>query len=326
MKQRNFFTKLAIALVLGGSLASCSDDVPVITDANGDKWQVTSFGGFLFSYDKDGYLTSITDRETTYNVQKDKFVVSGFYKDCSVNAEFTFDKNNNITKAVASFTDTEEGYTSNTTMDYTYDSDQRLKSCTGTSRSQEQRKGTMDYEDAKATINYQWSSNQLTVSFIGTTTGFEDGESYNKNYNETYVYTLGGQPNSSKQLPYYMTRDMIVTPVEGGEDFEIGMLLAVLGLYGNGPENLPTKYTYKRIKNGKEDPYSWNYLISCTQNSNGTLMQEKEGTDFGNGNTYWNDPIYYIYTATRADAVATQSLMELLYNSFRHTAPKHRGE
>lgn len=321
MKQRNIFTKFAIAILLGGSLASCSDDTPVITDANGDKWQVTSFGGILFSYDKDGYLTSITDRETTYNVQKDKFVVSGFYKDCSENAEFTFDKNNNITKVVASFTDTEDGYTSNTTMDYTYDSDQRLKSCTGTSRFQEQRKGTMVYED-KATINYQWNSNQLIVSFIGTTTGFEDGESYNKNYNETYVYTLGGQPNSSKQLPYCMTRSMIVTPEDGGEDFPIGMLLAVLGLYGNGPENLPTKYTENRM----EDSYSYNHLISCTQNSNGTLMQEKKGYDYGNGNTYWSDPTYYIYTATRADGVATQSLMELLYNSFRHTAPKHRGE
>lgn len=318
MKQKNFFTKLAIALVLGGSLASCSDDVPVITDANGDKWQVTSFGGYLFSYDKDGYLTSITDRETTYNVQKDKFVVSGFYKDCSVNAEFTFDKNNNITKVVTSFTDTEDGYTSNTTMDYTYDSDQRLKSCTGTNRFQEQRKGTMDYEDAKATINYQWSSNQLTVSFIVTSTGVEHGESYNNNDNETYVYTLGGQPNSSKQLPYCMTRSMIQTPEDGGEDFKIGRLLAVLGLYGNGPENLPTKYI--------ENRNSYSYLISCTQNSNGTLMQEKEGSDYGNGNTYWSDPTYYIYTATRADGVATQSLMELLYNSFRHTAPKHRGE
>lgn len=325
MKQRNIFTKLAIALVLGGCLASCSDDTPVITDANGDKWQVTSFGGYLFSYDKDGYLTSITDRETTYNVQKDKFVVSGFYKDCSVNAEFTFDKNNNITKVVTSFTDTGEYYTSNTTMDYTYDSDQRLKSCTGTSRSQWQEKGRSGYEDAKATINYQWSSNQLTVSFNGTSTGF-DGESYNDNDNETYVYTLGGQPNSSKQLPYYMTRRMIVTPEDGGEDFEIGMLLAVLGLYGNGPENLPTKYTRKwRDDNGMEHSDWYDNLISCTQNSNGTLMQEKNGSDFGNGNTNWNDPRYYIYTATRADGVATQSLMELLYNSFRH-APKHRGE
>ena len=323
MKQRNIFTKLAIAVVLGGCLAACSDDdKPVIIDANGEKWQVTSAGGFFFTYDEDGYLTSIRDNTTTYNVQKDKFVVSGFYKGSSVNAEFTFDKNNNITKVVESETgfDNDGNYTAEMTLDYTYDSDQRLKSCTGTSKWQ-QEPGY--YENATATINYGWGSNQLTVSYNGTSSGYEGKDDYwNNNYNNTFVYTLGSQPNRSKQLPYYMTSSMLQTPLEGGEDFELGSILAVLGLFGYGPEYLPTGYSRTYMENGREK-WSDNYVFSFTQNSNGTLMQEKTGDKTISSN---DNGFNYIYTPTRAEGVATQSLMELLYNSMKRTPHRERKQ
>ena len=329
MKQKSFFKNfamLAMAAVIGGSLASCSDDdiTPTITDANGDEWQVTSAGGFYFTYDEDGCLTSITDKETTYNVQKDKFVVSYIYKGSSINSEFTFE-DDLITKVVATLSGFDDGgyYTSELSMDFSYDSNDRLKSYKGTSKIQDPNFN----ENATATINYEWSNSQLTVRYNGTSQGYEQGEgSWNDSYNNTFVYTLGNQSNRSKQLPYCMTRYMIQTPEEGGEDFPLGMRLAVLGLFGHGPEFLPTGYSRNYITNGKEKWSDNTYVFSFILNSNGTLMQEKEGFKSSyDGSISWNDNTFnYIYTPTRADGMATQSLKELLYNSLRHTTHRQR--
>lgn len=310
MKKKNILmslASLAVAAVIGGCLTSCDDKVkPYITDANGDKWQVTSFGGYYFTYDEDGHLTSIIDNARTYFVDDDEFAFSSE----DVEVKFKLDKNDNITKIVYTEENDEEFETEEGQFDFTYDSDKRLKSCKTVYKETEHNE-TWTFT---STTNLTWASNQLTINNEETVQGYDHGEGVSETERNTYVYTCNGQPNRSKQLPYQIGEMMTDLNDFGG-------LLTVLGLYGYGPDNLPTSYSRTRSRNGKET-YSDEYEFDFVQNSNGTLQTEAYRFK---GNSTWHIQEYN-YSRTRADFVATQSLIDLVRNSMRQISLKHKAQ
>jgi len=312
MKQKNILmglASLAVAAVIGGSLTSCDDKVkPSITDANGDKWQVTSFGGYYFTYDGKGRLLSIGDKDRTYFMDDDEFSFSAE----DVEVKFKLDKNDNIVKIVYTEQNDDKYEAEEGQFDFTYDSDKKLKSCKTVYKE-------TDLKDSEtwtftSTTNFTWTSNQLTINNEETVQGNDDGENVRETQINTRVYSCDGQPNRSKQLPYYIGEQMTDLNDFGG-------MLAVLGLFGFGPDNLPTADTWTRNQNGKEIQSDGNEF-DFVQNANGTLQSESYRYK---GSSIWYTK-EYIYSRTRADFVATQSLIDLVRSSMHKIALKHREQ
>lgn len=311
MKQKNILmglASLAVAAVMGGCLTSCDDKVkPSITDANGDKWQVTSFGGYYFTYDGDGHLLSIGDKDRTYFMDDDEFSFSAE----DVEVKFKLDKNDNIVKIVYTEENDDEYEAEEGQFDFTYDSDKRLKSCNTVYKETDLKHS--ETWTFTSTTNFTWTSNQLTINNEQTVQGHDEGVSVTETERSTCVYTCNGQPNRSKQLPYYIGEQMTDLNDFGG-------MLTVLGLFGFGPDNLPTAYTRTKSHNGKE--YSEDNEFDFVQNANGTLQSESYRYK---GSSIWYTK-EYIYSRTRADFVATQSLIDLIRNSMHQITLKHREQ
>jgi len=321
MKQRKFFLNpatLAVAAVIGICLASCKDsDKPyTVTDIDDEEWYVTSAGGFRFTYDEDGHLTSIIDRNGAYIVKddEDKLVLDWNDFDETSHTEIVLNDDYNITKIVYSWTE-DEDETGNETYNFSYGSDKRLVSCTCTGRYAKRKRS----ENFTQTTSYGWSSNQMTIRQDENWQRFDDGETDTESDKLSYVFTCAGQSNRCKQLPYYMGEEMADTG-------ELGGMFAVLGLLGYGPENLPTGYTRESVHNDN-DSYENNYALDFTLNSNGTISSERRGYRYFIGKYSYDDPFNYVYdAASRADAPATQSFKEFVHNSLRKASLKHRGQ
>lgn len=316
MKKTNLFMNLAtlaVAAVIGGSLTSCSDiPTPTITDANGKEVQVTSAGGYYFTYDKKGHLLSISDKDQTYLVQEKEFIISSDDEEEVFTSKFTFDKNDRVTKIEFSGTEYEKE-TWEGTYGFTYDSNERLKSSSYVVNWKSLKENRNYHETYTVATNYVWSGNQMTINREETEQGSEDGEGFSSTTQRTYAFTYGSQSNPSKQLPYYMGEKMIDTE-------DLGAIFCVLGFFGIGPQYLPTNMTSTR--DGKES--SSKYILEFTQNSNGTIESEKIGYDYGNGYNYYST-FNYTYT-TRAGEPAAQSFKDLVRNSLRNAVLKHREQ
>lgn len=322
MKQKKFFLNpaaLAVAAVIGICLASCKDsDKPyTVTDIDDEEWYVTSAGGFRFTYDEDGHLTSIIDRNGAYIVKddEDKLVLDWNDFDETSHTEIVLNDDYNITKIVYSWTEDEDD-TGSETYNFSYDSNKRLVSCSCSGRGNGGNNRTKSWTH---TSSYGWSSNQMTIHKEENRQTYNNGETRTNSNRYSYVFTCIGQSNRCKQLPYYMGNEMI--------DFEeLSGMFTVLGLFGSGPENLPTDYTYTY-----ESGYNVNetvkskHTLDFTQNSNGTINSERRGYSYGNGN-YSYDTFNYMYAASRADAPATQNFKEFVHNSLRKASLKHRGQ
>lgn len=320
MKKRNFFMNLAtlaVAAVIGGSFASCSDDIPAptITDANGNKVQVTSAGGYYFTYDKDGRLTSISDKDEVYLIQEKEFVITSDDGEESFSATFTFDKNDNITKIVSTGIEYGEEKWEGT-YGFVYDSDKRLKSSSVTAKYESLDNDDYFYENYTCAKNYVWSNNQMTVNSEESEQGLDKGKNFSSTFKKTAVFKYGNQSNISKQLPYYMGKEMV-------DMSTFGAIFSVLGFFGFGPEYLPTGESYTYRHNDSQDA-SFNYILDITQNSNGTIDSERYGPDYGNGNTY-TSTFNYTYTTTRAGGdTSTLSFKDLVRNCLRQASLRHR--
>lgn len=310
MKKKNHYLSLvtlvvATVLISSFALYSCSDGEsyvpsPTITDANGNKVQVTSVGGVSFTYDESGKLTSLSDGYDTYVLQDDKFTIS----DDMCKAEIYLNEDGYITKIVYSEGD-ESDDKLETIMKYSYKSN-RIKSCSATCKGKERSESW----NGNGKISYTWKEDNLTEAKVEyEENGKDDGESYNDSYTSEYVYTYGTQNNPSKQLPYYMGVEIT--------DFEdLGGLFSVIGLFGNGPKYLPASYVRTKIE--VEDgqtykPKSASHTLAFTQNSNGTLRSEsRDGSIFN-----------YNYSSTRSDSFGAKSLKEYIH-CLRNISQRHR--
>ena len=308
---------LTVAAIIGGCLASCDDDTPTptITDATGNKVLVTSAGGYYFTYDKDGHLISISDKDETYLVQEKEFVISSSDDKETFSAEFTFNKNDNITKVV--FSGTEYGEEKwDGTYEFAYDSDKRLKSSSISCKYESLEASDYSYENYTCKKEYVWGGNKTTVNSEETEQGY-DKENFSFTEKDNYVFKCDDLYNLSKQLPYYMGRKMVNLE-------EFGAIFSVLGFFGFGPQYLPTGWTQTHFyydNNNDESSRSSDYVLDITLNSNGTIDSEK----IGNGNSY-TSTFNYTYTSTRAGETATQSFKDLVRNSLRNAVLRHREQ
>lgn len=316
MKKRTSFlnlTMLAAATLLSGNLTSCSSadgdsyvPSPTITDANGTAVQVTSVGNFRITYDEKGKLASLNEGGGTYVLQDDKFT----FNNGAIRAEVFLNSDGLVTKI--KYQETSQNEKDEGTLDYSYSSDRRLKSCSVTGEGT-YRHGSVEVSyNGKGTVDYTWQNGNLTQAKVESkTTSKSDGGNYQMEISTIYTYSYGTEANTCKQLPYYMGEAICGLKNYGG-------MLSAIGHFGHGPSFLPTVYTetVTEIEDGylAYGPHTDTYTFSFTQNSNGTLKSEKCNSN----------QIYYGYYngITRSGDISTptpeQQSSILLHNIFRH--------
>lgn len=296
---------LTMATTLINSFTSCSDDdgesyipSPTVISSNGNAAQVTNVGGIHFAYDENGKLTSIGDGSNVYYLKGNKFSFSTYDNDSkgTTNIDIYLNPDGLITKFQSSLTyiyGKEEA-----TINYSYDTDHRLKACEGSG------KGSFHDDSYKGSIkiSYTWNNGNLTKAKIESQSkGTEYSESYSDSSTEEHTYTYGTQANIAKQLPYYMGCELTGIKAFGGP-------LSVIGLYGFGPSYLPTSYTTTEaaVENGKSHTFSNNYTLSFTQNNDGTISSEtRNGSRLDYG---------YKYISTRSEVLSTQNLTQYVHS------------
>lgn len=304
-KRKKFLSlaALAVATILSGSFISCSGDNESLTPPSpiiihGDVL-VTSAGKFRFAYNENGTLTSITGGGETYTLQGDKFSMKT--SDGCIQMDVFTGSDGLIRKTT--FKESDEYNKGEGSVEYSYSSDRRLKSLSYSVKGSNKYGGTYE-ETAKG--NFTWKDGNLTqVTLDSKETGRESGESYSDSWTLTYTYTYGNVPNVSKQFPYYVGED-----ITGFE--ETGFCIA--GLFGYGPDYLPTSFTESGVENGS--PHSHTYTLTFTQNSNGTLNSEMLNNAGRITYSYSNAP-------TRADGIDEQAI-EHIVHGIRFSLFKHR--
>lgn len=256
------------------SLASCSSDdneggntVPssTLTDANGNKLRVTSFGREAsFHYDETGKLISFTDNDLTFELKENAFVID--------NPEKTYKLSINKQGLISgvyicvNFDDSYAHYKENYTYDLKYNSNRQLVSISGFGEEVEyDQEGNIAYsESVKGTITNTWNNGNLTKSVMSATyTGIEDGMKYSEKESSTIEFVYSNQINTFKQFPVLIAQEI-------SEDMTY---FAVPGLVGVGPVNLPTSSVYKYYEDGYNETEESSYTFIL--NDNGSIHSEQ---------------------------------------------------
>lgn len=287
MKNKIFAALFGIFATIAFVACSSDDDggsssipSPIITDENGEAYQVASAGGIKFTYDENGKLTSFTDNDGYHEIDKNSFKFE--YEDMMLSV--TLNSNGTMSKAQTSRNEKapDGSYAkANVTISFQYNSERQL---TGASYSQNidiYYKEDNDRETltASGTLKNTWSNGILTKSVQEDKyTETENDEKYTCHSIATYTYEYGEQENKLKQFPYFMADG-------SARIFDISLdAFCIVGLYGVGPKYFPTGYTVTERNEYDDNGYKYTdnndntYSLSFILNGNGTINTEKRGS------------------------------------------------
>ena len=257
---------------------------PLLTDKDGNKIYVSSINNanrYSFTYDENGLLT----RWGYYAIQGSSFIVTsvddedeGWIAYIQTNGDGLITK----IKTEYEWKEDENNWDRETTVAlYSYNEAKQLVSMSVKNYSEGVDEGDKGGCDATGTLTNTWTNGNLTQSvFINHEEewwyegGKKEVETDDRNITRTFSY--GDQVNPLKQVPVCL------------EDLATGFdsywePLCLLGLFGVGPEYMPTSESYKRVVKSvstEEDVDDYSYEEShsnnftFTFNSNGTINTE----------------------------------------------------
>ena len=315
-KWKRFFSSLMFGLmaVCAMTLSACSNDDDDDDNDNGGGSSTSSVDNPLVS-EGGLLLTSISDQSgSIYNFYYDAKLrpykctyESNLYAydvliidydngkmdmpdwDGASNLSLSFNSKGYITKVKGSWSYSEDGdnYSGSLEWNASYDKDGHLTEMTTTEvqKSDENDKGI-----SKTTLS--WTGGNL-VSFNSDTKWYDEDGQLEESASSTGIFTYGTQQNKYKQYPAIITVD----DIEG---------LFSMGLFGLGPNNLPTSYNEVSVEEyvGPEgyvdykSEYKENYTSTFTLNDNGSIDTETWTRSSG------NSPRKYMYGYSDVNSVS----------------------
>ena len=249
----------------GGNQDGTSTEIPspYLTDASGNKIQVASIGGLMFSYDENGKLTEIRSSYRTYQLGETFTFTNYRSTDRKTESAFTTNDKGLIVTSEYKYgkiVDSNWNVSETETRNYNYNSENQLTGITYTrTYIEESESGTRT-----GTVSFNWVDGNL-ISIIDTSTDSytkNTGEQKVKNDKDTYTFEYGNQVNVFKQVPAIVC--------EAAIDINDIEMLGALGLIGVGPTYLPTNCTHTD-KDGRQ------YTIpplTYELNANGSIKKE----------------------------------------------------
>ena len=210
--------------------------------------------------------------------------------DGASNLSLSFNSKGYITKVKGSWSYSEDGdnFSGSLEWNVSYDKDGHL---TGMTMNEEDKSD--EYNDkgiSKMTLS--WTGGNL-VSHNGDTKWYDEDGQVIESASSTGIFTYGTQQNKYKQYPAILAVDDI-----GG--------LFNMGLFGLGPNNLPTSYNEVSVEEyvGPEgyvdykEEYKDNYTSTITINDNGSIDTEIWTSDSD------NYPQKYMYSYSDVNSVS----------------------
>lgn len=288
-KLKRFFSSLMFGLmaVCAMTLSACSDD----DDDNGGGSSTSSVynplvsdGGLLLtsisyqsgsSNDMDTYYIYYDAklRPYKYSSESDDYAYDVLIIDYdngkmdmpdydgASNLSLSFNSKGYITKVKGSWSYSEDGdnYSGSLEWNVSYDKDGHLTEMT--TNEEEKSDEYNDKGTSKTTLS--WTGGNL-VSYNSESKWYdEDGKVFDESASSTGIFTYGTQQNKYKQYPAIISVN----------DFEC---LFNMGLFGLGPNNLPTSYNEVSVEEYGDHKYEYreNYTSTFTLNDNGSIDTE----------------------------------------------------
>lgn len=179
--------------------------------------------------------------------------------DGASNLSLSFNSKGYITKVKGSWSYSEDGdnYSGSLEWNASYDKDGHLTEMTTT----EEEKSDEYKDEGISKTTLSWTDGNL-VSYNTDTKWYYENDRVDESHSSTGIFTYGTQQNKYKQYPAIITVD------------DTGLFN--MGLFGLGPNNLPTSYNevYVEEYEGKKTEYKENYTSTITLNDNGSIDTE----------------------------------------------------
>ena len=202
--------------------------------------------------------------------------------DGASNLSLSFNSKGYITKVKGSWSYSEDGdnYSASLEWNANYDTDGHLTEMTTT----EVQKSDESNDKGISKMTLSWTDGNL-VSYNGDTKWYDEDGQVEASASSTGIFTYGTQQNKYKQYP-------AILAVDGFEG------LFIMGLFGLGPNNLPTSYNEVSVEEyvGKKKEYNENYTSTITINDNGSIDTEIWTSD--------RDNYQYMYSYSDVNSVS----------------------
>lgn len=269
---------LALCAVLVPALGSCGGDDDDEPGGGGvielDGTRLTFYNNLTLNYDSEGRFKSITSPFTSNTKLLEIDYSRGQIRITDGTGEteemdVRFNGRGYISRLSQSWDYTERDggdmyqYVGDGEMTFDYNGDGNLEriDCKTSETEKDLEDGSVERYEERYTIDYEWRDGNLVRAFKE---GVES-ESGDPDYHWSMPYTFkyGNQRNVFLQTPGTMAYIAF--------DDSFIQILAAVGLFGNGPEMLPTRFTET------EDGETESHNISFTLNSNATIAYEDNG-------------------------------------------------
>ena len=207
--------------------------------------------------------------------------------DGASNLSLSFNSKGYITKVKGSWSYSEDGdnFSGSLEWNVSYDKDGHL---TGITMNNEEKSD--EYNDKGiSTMTLSWTGGNLVSFNTDSKWYYEDGQVVDVSESSTGIcFTYGTQQNKYKQYPAIISV----------YDYEV--VLFKMGLFGLGPNNLPTSYNevYVGEYEGNKSEYRENYTSTFTLNDNGSIDTEIWTSDRD------NYPRKYMYSYSDVNSVS----------------------
>lgn len=320
---KKFFIMAAVALCVGMTVTSCGDDDPVpanpANNNGGDNNNDDNNGGDNTGGDTTGrkIVTNISNKyDGMYWTYSNNGVLSSFgtgYHNFVLTGESYVWQDENHTEIISDIKRNADGFVTSFAESYTsVNSDSQKSTAVLNYYGRNLTSGTITLtgkdngESFSDVITYalDWTNGNLT-QITQKWVGQYEGET--ETVEEKCVITYGTQKNVYKQYPFELAGCI-----------EDDYYMAVTGWLGDGPVNLPVRYTF--YENGELDGGS-NYVY--TQNPDGSIATEVNVYDGDEDDPFRADRIYY-YTylgdQARANVKAANARSQELVKSLMSKA------
>ena len=286
-KLKRFFSSLMFGLmaVCAMTLSACGDD----DDDNGGGSSSTSSVDNPLVNDGGLLLTSISYQSGNYNYMETYYIYYDAklrpykytldYEDILIinydngkmdmpdwdgasNLSLSFNSKGYITKVKGSWSYSEDGDNYSVSLEWnaSYDKDGHLTVMTVNQEAKSDE--SIDKGTLKTTLS--WTGGNLVSFNTDSKWYYEDGQVVDVSESSTGIcFTYGTQQNKYKQYPAILA---------ASEDTG----LFNMGLFGLGPNNLPTSYSEVHVDEDEGDKYEYkeNYTSTFTLNDNGSIDTE----------------------------------------------------
>ena len=201
--------------------------------------------------------------------------------DGASNLSLSFNSKGYITKVKGSWSYSEDGdnYSGSLEWNANYDTDGHLTEMTTT---EEEKSDYYDKGISKTTLS--WIGGNL-VSYNSDSKWYYENDRVDESHSSTGIFTYGTQQNKYKQFPAILA----VSDDTG---------LFNMGLFGLGPNDLPTSYNEVYVEEDGGIKYEKNYTSTFTLNDNGSIDTEIWTSDRD------NYPRKYMYSYSDVNSVS----------------------